>query len=240
MMKKNELEIQMDFFKAMCKEDDPLFQGLFKKGWEACQIFLEQKSRAKSDRKNKKFVLSDFVAEKKDRLFTSCYYQEDGNRYYSNSYFIVCHKEYYDIDIEKKFTDVKTGLPVTIANPPYYLKVIPDKADLTPFTTLTREDFLAMAKAVSRKTNKTLFGKNVLFGDFNASILSVRMLSRFLKIYSNATLYAKNSNILVAEDEATQDKIVLMISHNNPGFSYNFTYDQNLKLLLDEDCTKYL
>lgn len=239
MMKKNDLEIQLDFFKAMCKEDDPLFQG-FKKGWEACQTYLEQKSKAKSDRKNKKFVLSDFVAEKKDRLFTSCYYQEDGKRYYSNGYFMVQHKEYYDIDIEKKFVNVKTGLPVTLCFPPSYLKIIPDKTDLVPFTLLAREDFLAMAKAVSRKTNKTLSGKNVLFGDFNASILSVRMLSRFLEIYSNAILYVNDSNILVAEDEATQDKIVLMISHNNPGVSYNFTYDQNLKVLLEEDCTKYL
>lgn len=239
MMKKNELEIQMDFFKAMCKEDDPLFQGL-KKGWEACQIFLEQKSRAKSDRKNKKFVLSDFVVENKDRLYTSCYYQEDGYRYYTESHFIVRHKEYYDPDIEKKFVNGKTGLPVTFDTPLDYLKVIPDKTGLTPFTTLTREDFLAMAKAVSRKTNKTLFGKNVLFGDFNASILSVRMLSRFLEIYSNATLYVNDRNILVAEDEATQDKIVLMISHNNPGVNYNFTYDQNFKLLFEEDCTKYL
>lgn len=238
MMKKNELEIQMDFFKAMCKEDDTLFQG-FKKGWEACQTFLEQKSRAKSDRKNKKFVLSDFVVEKKDRLFTSCYYQEDGYRYYTNAYFMVQHKEYYDIDIEKKFVNVKTGLPVTLVFPPVYLKIIPDKSTLVPFTLLAKEDFFAMAKAVSRKTNKTLLHKNVLFGDFNASILSVRMLSRFLEIYSNATLYVKD-NILVAEDEATQDKIVLMISHNNPGVGYNFTYDKNLKLLLEEDCTKYL
>lgn len=235
MMKKNELEIQMDFFKAMCKEDDPLFQG-FKKGWEACQTFLEQKSRAKSDRKNKKFVLSDFVVENKDHPFTSCYYHEDGYRYYTESYFIVRHKEYYDPDIEKKFTDVKTGLPVTFANPPDYLKVIPDKTDLTPFTTLTMEDFLAMAKAVSKKANKTLFGKNVLFGDFIASMLLVRMLSRFLEIYSNANLYVKDNKILVAEDEATQDEIVLALGNS----SYNFTYDKNLKLLIEEDCTKYL
>lgn len=239
MMKKNDLEIQMDFFKAMCKEDDPLFQE-FKKGWEACQTFLEQKSRAKSDRKNKKFVLSDFVVEKKDRTFTSCYYQEDGYRYYTESHFIVRHKEYYDINIEKKFVNVKTGLPVTFDTPLDYLKVIPDKTGLTPFTTFTREDFLAMAKAVSKKSNKTLFNKNVLFGDFATQILSVRMLSRFLEIYSNATLYVRDSNRLVAEDEATQDKIVLMISHNNPGFSYNFTYDQKLKLLIEEDCTQYL
>lgn len=234
-MKKNDLEIQTDFFKAMCKEDDPLFQG-FKKDWEACQIFLEQKFRAKSDRKNKKFVLSDFVVEKKDRTFTSCYYQEDGYRYYTEGHFIVRHKEYYDIDIEKKFVNVRTGLPVTFANPLNYLKVIPDKADLTPFTTLTREDFLAMAKAVSKKANKTLFDKNVLFGDFIASMLLVRMLSRFLEIYSNATLYVKNNKILVAEDEATQDEIVLALSNS----SYNFTYDKNLKLLLEEDCTKYI
>lgn len=233
-----ELEIQMDFFNAMCKKDDPLFQG-FKKGWEACQKFLEQESRAKSDRKNKKFVLSDFVAEKKDRLFTSCYYQEDGKRYYTNGYFIVCHKEYYDIDIEKKFTDVITGLPVTVANPPDYLKVIPDKADLTPFTTLTREDFLAMAKAVSKKANKTLLGKNVLIGDFAMQLLSVRMLSRFLEIYSNATL-AKNDKTIVAEDEATQDTIVLTFISKADLTKYNFTYDKNLKLLLEEDCTKYL
>lgn len=238
MMKKNDMEIQLDFSKAMCKENDPLFQG-FKKGREACQLFLEQKSKAKSDRKNKKFVLSDFVTERKNRLFTSCYYQEDGKRYYSNGYFMLQHKENYDIDIEKKFVDVKTGLPVTLVFPVDYLKIIPDKSVLVPFTLLTKEDFLAMAKAVSKKSSKTLFYKNVLFGDFNASILSVRMLSRFLKIYSNATLYVKDK-ILVAEDEATQDKIVLMISHNNTGGSYNFTYDKNLKLLLEEDCTKYL
>ena len=238
MMKKNDSEIQLDFFKAMCKEDDPLFQG-FKKGWEACQTFLEQKSKAKADRKNRKFVLSDFVAERKNRIFTSCYYQEAGNRYYTNGFFIVRHKEYYDIDIEKKFTDVKTGLPVTLAFPPNYLKVIPDKTDLTPFTTLTREDFLAMAKAVSRKTNKTLLDKNVLFGDFAAQILSVRMLSKFLEIYSNATL-AKNDKTLVAEDEATGDKIVLALISKADLTNYNFTYDKNLRLLLEEDFTKYL
>lgn len=238
MMKKNDSEIQLDFFKAMCKGDDSLFQG-FKKGWEACQTFLEQKSKAKADRKNRKFVLSDFVAERENRLFSSCYYQEAGNRYYTNGYFMVQHKEYYDIDIEKKFTDVKTGLPVPLAFPPVYLKVIPDKTDLTPFTTLTREDFLAMAKAVSRKTNKTLLDKNVLFGDFAAQILSVRMLSKFLEIYSNATL-AKNDKTLVAEDEATEDKIVLSLISKADLTNYNFTYDKNLRLLLEEDCTKYL
>lgn len=225
----------MDFFKAMCQENDTLFQG-FKKGWEACQTFLAQKSRAKSDRKNKKFVLSDFVAEEKRRIFTSCFYHENGYSYYTESHFIVRHKEYYDVDFEKKFTDVKTGLPVTIANPLDYLKVIPDKTDLTPFTTFTREDFLAMAKAVSKKANKTLFNKNVLFGDFIASMFLVRMLSKFLEIYSNAILYVKDNKILVAEDETTQDEIVLALSNG----SYNFTYDQNLKLLLEEDCTKYL
>lgn len=235
MMKKNELEIQMDFFKAMCKKDDSLFQG-FKKGWEACQIFLEQKSRAKSDRKNKKFVLSDFVVENKDRPFTSCYYHEDGYRYYTESHFIVRHKEYYDPDIEKKFVNVKTGLPVTLCFPPNYLKIIPDKSALVPFTLLAKEDFLAMAKAVSKKSNKTLSGKNVLLGDFTMSMLLVRMLSKFLEIYSNATLYVKDNKILVAEDEATQDEIVLALNNG----SYDFTYDKNLKLLIEEDCTKYL
>ena len=237
----NKIDRMTTIFNSMRKSNENLDFESFKAGYNAALAELDRQKQIKTDRKNKKLIVEDFLRTDSDfvtnRYFMSGVYHEDGKQVVTDGRYLLVHRADYDKEIEGKI--IKDGKEIE-GRYPLYERVIPEDSKLVEDSTLNVDVVKSISSASKTKSINKQYEQivKIVSGDKTLVMFPmaiIKKLEKFLDCYPSAVIMRHSDDTdnercraWKAVDKTTGDIFVFMPVNNDSKYTHSYDIVSNV------------
>ena len=237
----NKIDRMTTIFNSMQKFKERLDYESFSAGYNAALAELDRQKQIKTDRKNKKLIVEDFLRTDSGfvsrRYFMSGVYHEDGKQVVTDGRYLLVHHAEYDKVFEGKV--IKDGKEIKVQYP-QYKRVIPEDSELVEDNTLNVNVIKSISSASKTKRIEKQYEQivKIVSGDKTLVMFTmaiIKKLEKFLYCYPSAVIMRHADDIdnercraWKAVDKTTGDIFVFMPVSNSSKYTHSYDIVSNV------------
>lgn len=238
----NKIDRMKTIFIAMRKSNEKLDFESFRAGYNAALAELDRQKKIRTDRKNKKLIIEDFLRTDSDfiahRYFMSGVYHSDGKQIVTDGRYLVVHNADYDKDCEGKIIS-KDGKEIE-GNYPKWEKVLPSDDRMTEDNILSAEVVKCISSASKTKNMDKQYNQVIKIVQDDKTLVTftmaiIKKLEKFLECYPESIIMrheddAENEHgkSWKAVDKKTGDVFVFMPVLNSASSTHSYDIINNV------------